>query len=325
MEMSKVCVIGAGRLSSRRIYPYLGAAGVQLVGVCDKEFAKAETNARRFGGRPYAQVDDMLDNEKPDAVIVCIGPQQHYEMAARLMRKGFPVYTEKPPAPNADMALELARISKETGMLCTTAFKKRYNVAYNRAKEWLESFDRAKHYAISVDYACAAYANKSPETSFLLDFAIHLIDLTPYLFGDVREVFSFSKGPDAYAVSVKFESGAVGSLSFNCGRTFALPTEEVEITVEGGNSMSIHNSSCWKIVEKGKATEWREPPTFVSAGDSGNETGHFAELVDFFDAVRHKRSTRSHVYESYKSMLFYEAILKSSERGEVVPIVYEQP
>ncbi|CAG7629917.1 Gfo/Idh/MocA family protein [Paenibacillus allorhizosphaerae] len=324
MDEIKVCVIGAGRLSSKRIYPYLGTGGGQLVGVCDKDLSKAETNAVRYGSRPYSKVDEMLEIEKPDAVIVCIGPEQHYEMAIKLMKLGFPVYTEKPSAPDAAMALEMARISQETGVLCTTAFKKRYNVAYNRAKKWLASFDSSKHYAISVDYASAPYSNDSPRSFFLLDFAIHMIDLTPYLFGDISEVFSFSKGPNAYAVSVKFVSGAIGSLSFNCGRTYELPTEEVEITLEGGNFMSIHNSSCWKIAEDGKAVEWREPPTFISSGDSGNETGHLAEIADFLEAVRCKRSTRSNIYESYKSMVFYEAIKRSAENGEVVKVIYEE-
>ena len=87
--------------------------------------------------------------------------------------------------------------------------------------------------------------------------------------------------------------------------------------------MSVHNSSSWKIGVDGKCVEWREPPTFTSAGDSGNETGHLAELVDFIDAIREGRSTRSCIYESYKSMALYEAIAESARTGEVVRPVYE--
>jgi predicted dehydrogenase len=320
MSDLKIAIIGAGKLATRRIYPYIGAAGGQLVGVCDLDAAKAETNARRFGGRHYTELERMLATEKPDAVIVCIGPTQHAQLAPAIMRMGYPVYTEKPPAATALEAYSVARVSAETGMLCSTAFKKRYSIAYSRAKQWIAMQPPDSLYSISVDYASAQYANTNARNDFLLDFAIHLIDLSLYLLGDAKEVFCFAKGKDAYAVSVKFMNGAVGSFQFNCGRSFTVPTEEMELTARGGNFMTIHNSSVWRITENGQPKEWREPPTFISSGDSGNDTGHLAEIADFFEAIKSNRTTRSNIYEGYKSMVFYEAIKQSAETESVVQI-----
>lgn len=323
MPEPRICMIGAGNLSTRRIYPYIGAAGAQLVGLCDLDTEKVERNARLFGGTAYSDFREMLEQQKPDGVMICIGPQQHYELAIEVMRMGYPVYTEKPPAPTAAQALEMVRVSKETGQLCSIAFKKRYNTANTRAKQWLSQFDPADYYSISADYASKQYSNDSLRRDFLHDFTIHMIDLVSYLFGDASEVFSFSKGKDAYAVSIKFVSGAVGSLNLNCGRTYNVPTEEVELTVKGGNFMTIHNSSSWKITEKEQPVEWREPPTFISAGDSGNDTGHLAEIVDFIKAIQEKRSTRSNITESYKSVVLYEAIRDSAETGKIIKVTYD--
>lgn len=323
MEDLRICIVGAGSLSSRRIYPYIGAAGAVLAGACDLDAEKVRRNTMRFGGRPYSNHVEMLESERPDAVIVCIGPEQHYELAIDIMKRGYPVYTEKPPAPTAAQALEMARVSKETGQLCSIAFKKRYNVANSRAKEWLAKFDPDDLYSISADYASRQYENNSLKRDFLHDFTIHMLDLMGYLFGDVAEVFCFSKGKDAYAVSLKFASGAVGSLNLNCGRSYAVPTEEVEISVRGGHFMTIHNSSAWRISENERGVEWREPPTFISAGDSGNETGHLAEIVDFFQAVREGRTTRSNIYESYKTVVLYEAIRDSTATGQVIRVRYD--
>lgn len=323
MKDLKIGIVGAGKLATKRIYPYIGAAGGHLVGVCDLDAEKAARNARRFGGTVYADYREMIEREKPDAVMVCIGPEQHAELAPAILKLGLPVYTEKPPAPTAKQALEIARLAKNTGLLCTTAFKKRYNVSNNRAKEWLAKFAPEDYYSISVDYCSAQYANVTPRNDFLLDFAIHQIDLIPYLFGDVDEVFCYAKGKDAYAVSARFAHGGVGAFNFNCGRSFQVPTEEIELTVRGGNFMTIHNSSVWRITESGQPCEWREPVTFVSSGDSGNDTGHLAEIVDFFAALREGRSTRSEIYQSYKSMVFYEAIRASAESGRTVKVEYE--
>lgn len=322
-EPPRLCIVGAGALSSRRIYPNIGAAGARLVGICDLDNEKATRNARIFGGTVYDDLPAMLEAEKPDGVIICIGPEMHAKLAPEVMRAGIPVYTEKPPAPTAAAAREVARVSRDTGILCTTAFKKRYTTAASRAKQWLAQFPEEDRYALSIDYASAQYRNESPRTSFLLDFCIHVIDLTLYLFGDVKRVFAFSRGLDAYAVSLDFACGAVGSLSFSCGRSFGVPTEETELTVKGGNFMTIHNSSDWRITENQKPVEWREPTTFTSGGDSGNDTGHLAEIVDFLAAIRENRTTRSNIFESVKSMALYEAIKESSETGKIVTIPEE--
>lgn len=324
MNDPRVCIVGAGQLSSRRIYPYIGVAGGQLVGICDLDRTKAEQNARRFGGCAYTDLDQMLDTEHPDGVIICIGPEEHAALAARLLRKGFPVYTEKPPALTATATLEVVRMARETGVLCMTAFKKRYAHAYVRAKEWMNNQRRTDLLSISIDYASARYDNEGGlNTSFLLDFAIHSIDLVGFLGGRVEEVFCFAQDSHAYAVSLRFQDGGVGTLSLNDGRSFVVPTEEVEITFHGGNFMTIHNSSCWRITENGQPSEWREPPTFTSAGDSGNDTGHLAELVDFLCAIQEGRGTRSEIAESYKSMVLYEAIKKSAETKSLVSVSYE--
>ena len=324
MAEPRICIVGAGHLSTNRIYPYVGAAGGVLAGVCDLDRSKAERNARRWGGAVYTELGEMLDAEAPDGVIICIGPEAHAELAPVVMRRGIPVYTEKPPAPTAAAALEVARVSKQTGVLCSTGFKKRYAAAYVRAKEWIATLPPDSLQAISVVRGSGRYSNADPRHELLLDFEIHVIDLVQYLMGDVDEVFAMTREGHAWSISLRFANGAVGSLSAADGRSFQIPTEEVEITAEGGNFMSIHNSSCWRITRDGQPCEWREPPTFASSGDSGNDTGHLAELADFVGAVREGRTTRSNIYESYKSMALYEAIKQSAASDRPVSVAYEQ-
>ncbi len=323
MSETRVCVVGAGNLSSRRIYPYLGTTGAVLAGVCDLDREKAEEKTRLYGGAAFAEMGEMLDQTKPDGVVICIGPEQHAALSKEAIRRGIPVYTEKPPAPSAAAALEIASLSRQSGVPVVTGFKKRYATAYSRAKVWLDERDPSEQLSISIDYASATYANDSPRTSFLLDFGIHAIDLIGFLFGDVKRVFAFHRDEHAYAVSLLFASGAVGSLNLNDGRSFTIPTEEVEISLRNGTFMSIRNSSSWRITEGGKATEWREPATFVSGGDSGEDTGHLTELVSFVRSLKAPASLRSNIYESYKSMVLYEAISCSATSGTIVDVEYK--
>jgi hypothetical protein len=74
-----------------------------------------------------------------------------------------------------------------------------------------------------------------------------------------------------------------------------------------------------------KTVEWREPPTYISRGDSGRETGHLVEIEDFVAALKEKRTaTRSSIYESYKSMVLHDAIKLSAETVQIVEPIYEQ-
>lgn len=304
---ARIAIVGAGRHASGSIYPFIGKAGAELVGVCDLNGELAARNARRFGGRAYGDLETMLNKEGPDGVIICIGPDAHAQLAPIALRRGIPVYTEKPAAATAQETLELARLSAETGVLCTTAFKKRYAVAYDRARRWLDGFAAGALCSVSMARRSGHYSNESPRHDFLLDFGIHGIDLLQYLAGDADKVFCFGRGGGhAYAISIRFRSGAVGAMDWNDGRSFSVPTEEVELTVDGG-----------------QPSEWREPSTFTSQGDGGNDTGHLAEIVDFLSAVREKRKTRSDIFESYKSMVLYEAIAQAARTEEVVTVHYE--
>src|SRR5277367_4837908 len=169
----RLCIVGAGQLSTARIYPYIGAAGAQIVGVCDMDAEKAERNARRFGGKPYGKVEAMLAEQKPDGVVICVGPGAHATLAKLVLNLGYPVYTEKPPALSSADALEVARVARKAGLLCTTAFKKRYSQAYTRAKKWIEQRPASDLLSLSFDYCSAAYDN-TPARNHLNDFCIHI-------------------------------------------------------------------------------------------------------------------------------------------------------
>ncbi|MFN4228115.1 MAG: Gfo/Idh/MocA family protein [Candidatus Ratteibacteria bacterium] len=320
MDFSKICIIGAGRHSTNRIYPYISVAGGKIVGVCDIDFQKAINNSERFGGRPYKDYKEMIEKENPDGVIICINAKMHAELSKEIMKMGYHVYVEKPPCPSSKDALEMAEISKQTNRICATGFKKRYALCYKKAKEWLSKFNEDEFYSISIDYASGKFKNTTLDDRFIFDFAIHAFDLVLYLFGDFESVFAFAKDLDAYAITIKFKNKAVGTLNLTDMRNMNFPTEEVEITLKDGNFMTIHNSSIYKIVENGKVVEYREPPTFISSGDSGFDTGHLSELIDFINSIKNNTLPLSNIFTSYKTMLLYESVIKSVETGKVVSI-----
>jgi predicted dehydrogenase len=71
----------------------------QVVANSDLDYERADSAGRRYGvERSYTDYHEMLQQEKPDGVIVCVAADFHARTAIELMQAGYHVYTEKAPA-----------------------------------------------------------------------------------------------------------------------------------------------------------------------------------------------------------------------------------
>ncbi len=312
-------IIGAGRLASNRIYPALRYVDdLELAAVCDLDERRARRNARRFGGEQvYIDHRRMLSEANLDGVVVCVGPESHEALAIEVMEAGLPVYTEKPPAVTAAGARRVLEASRRTGRLCVTAFKKRYAPAYVRARAIVNGPDFGAPHLLSIDYASGPYRNDpdNPRSWFLLDFCIHIIDLSRFLFGEVAEVFAWERERTVYAVSLRFVNGAVGTLAMTSHRDYAVSTEKVELTGAQGRMISMANSIELTYWQDREIRAWHSPSFATAGGDSLVETGFQPELAAFVAACRGGPEPPSTIGSGYRTMLLYEAIKRSAEAG----------
>lgn len=320
----RIGIIGAGRLSSSRIYPCLHTLPVQLAAVCDLDRQKAELNAQKFGGQAvYTDPEVMLAEADLDAVIVCVGPEWHSQLAIQVMEAGLPVYTEKPPSIRLADAYTMLETSRRLDKVCMTGFKKRFAPAYRKARTAITSGDFGAPSLLSIDYACGpTYANDpdNPRSQLLLDFGIHIIDLSRYLFGDVAEVYTRAQGDSTYAVSLLFRNGALGVLALSGNRDWNVSTEKVEVTGAPGQFLSVENSVSLVRYSGSTLVDWHNPTFSTARGDSLVETGFQPELKEFVACVREGREPESSIASSYRTMCLYEAIARSVQKNGPVAV-----
>ena len=315
-KILKTALVGTGNLSTSRIYPYLSTAGMKVQAVAARNFDHAEEKCALYGGRPYTDWQEMIAQETPDVVIACVGPELHYEAARFCIERNIPIYTEKPPASNAVQMAELIKLATRHQSFCMTGFKKRYSACYKRAKQWLNTFAVSDWECFSMDWYAGKFdLDRNPKETVLLDFGIHAIDLVTWLFGPAEKIAAFAKGWDSFAITLKMTSGMIGTLTFSDHRSFAFPGEETEITISGGNAMSIHNSTSWRIQKDGCPVEWFEPPTCLAGGDSGYNTGMLKELEVFADCVRRGDAPLENLETSLHTLRLYDAITLSVKKG----------
>ncbi|WP_435136198.1 Gfo/Idh/MocA family protein [Actinacidiphila sp. bgisy144] len=101
----RTAVVGAGAIARGAHLPALAAladeGGVQVAAVVDV----AEDAARAAAGQfavpgAFTDVGAMLDQVRPDLVVLCTPPALHREQAIAALRAGAHVWCEKPPCPS---------------------------------------------------------------------------------------------------------------------------------------------------------------------------------------------------------------------------------
>lgn len=322
--LTRLAVVGCGRLATSRLYPCFPRLPVRLAGVCDLDAAKARQNARRYGGEAvFTDAAEMLDRTRPDGLVACVGPEAHVALALLALERGIPVYTEKPPAPSAREAWRVARAARAAGKLCMTAFKYRYAPSIVKAREIALAPEFGGLSALSLFRTSGPYKNEpgNARSSFLLDFCIHAIDQALFLGGAAAEVYACSPAPDRYALTIRFASGAAGALCFSCRGAWKAPQDRTELLGAAGHTVSIADQVYLTYRVDGQPRYEHAPRFCTAGGDSLLETGFLPELEAFVAHLRGERKVEeipSRIAEAAQSMALYEAIVASAASGRPV-------
>lgn len=312
-------MIGAGKHASRNIYPYFHFLdGVDILANADLDEAKGKAVARAFGvPRTYTDYRRMLEEERPDGVIVCVGPAFHAQVAPELMELGYHVYTEKPPANSSEDARRMLAVQRKTGRICMVAFKKRFAPAYVKAKEIIVSEEFGRPLLLN---ALRTTGSKSEDPSdYLLPWGCHAIDLLPFLFGPVKRVFALTseRRTLAYSINVEFDNGAVGNLSVS-NRSGCW--EEVSAIGSSFVRVVVTNSTEMLKYRYEEPVSGHKVSYSHGACSSAIEQGFVGELQEFVDAIREGREPVSSIADAAHSMAVYDAIERSPEARQAVDV-----
>ena len=100
--MFRVGLIGCGSISAVHAQVLRELDDIQLAACADILPERAEAAASRWDCAGYTDWRAMLDGERLDAVHICAPHHLHPGMADEAARRGIAVFTEKPPAIDAD-------------------------------------------------------------------------------------------------------------------------------------------------------------------------------------------------------------------------------
>src|SRR3546814_6075767 len=98
----RVAVVGAGYVANHHLAALGSVDFVELVGICDTNLEAARSMAVRHSiPLVVADLAELLEQSRPDAVHVLTPPASHAAIALAAMEHGCPVLVEKPMADSA--------------------------------------------------------------------------------------------------------------------------------------------------------------------------------------------------------------------------------
>ena len=113
----RVGLVGAGYIADWHAQGLRSVENVELVAVCDRALAKAQTMAAKFDvAQVYGSLEGMLAAEKLDAVHILVPPDFHFEAARMALKAGVNVLLEKPMCERAADCEALVRLAAERGL-----------------------------------------------------------------------------------------------------------------------------------------------------------------------------------------------------------------
>jgi len=230
----RIAVVGAGFFSQFHLDGWTQIPGVEVVGLCDFDIAKANTLAQKFGiAKVYDKLTTMLDEAAPDLVDVVTPPVSHASILNSLYTRGLPIICQKPFGVSYAQALMFAQTAKEHGIDLIVHENFRFMPWYREMRRLIVSGYLGDMHGVSFRLRPGdgqgpnAYLDRQPYFQtmprlLVAETAIHFIDTFRYLMGEVEAVYArlrqlnpAIRGEDAGLITFEFKNGAAGLFDGN--------------------------------------------------------------------------------------------------------------
>ncbi|WP_186420356.1 Gfo/Idh/MocA family oxidoreductase [Bosea sp. CS1GBMeth4] len=232
-------VIGAGLIGRRHLRTIADHPDFALAGIADLN-AEAVA-AQNPGARIFADYRRLLDEARPEAVIVASPNQLHGENGIECARRGIHILVEKPVTDTLEAAAALIAEVDRTGVRSLVGHHRRHH----RQAGTLRDLLRERRIGDLVGVS-AVWAACKPESYFaaapwrtqagggpVLINLIHEIDLLRFAVGEIAAVGAVTSNhrrgfrvEDTAAVLIEFETGALGSIFISDSAVSPWTTEQ---------------------------------------------------------------------------------------------------
>lgn len=136
--MIDVAVVGLGKMGLSHLSMIKAHPEVNLVGVCDATGYLLDILSKYTGVATYKDLGKMLDEARPETIIVATPTHLHAGMIREAFRRGIHVFCEKPLVIDPAESVELAALAEEKGIVTQVGYHNRFVGAFREVQRLLE-------------------------------------------------------------------------------------------------------------------------------------------------------------------------------------------
>ncbi len=240
---TKVAVIGAGAMGRNHLRVLNDLEGAQLVGLADVDEATAQRAARPYGIPAYLDYTELLDKEKPDAVVIAVPTIMHCEVALAAISRGMHLLVEKPIAFTVEEGQEIIDAANKAGVVLTVGHIERYNPAVLELHKRLQRGELGRVFQIHAR-RLGPFPPRVRDVGVVIDLASHDVDIMRFLTGsEVVRIYAetarriHTDHEDLLSGLLRFADNSIGVLDIN----WLTPTKIRELMVTGEKGMFLVN------------------------------------------------------------------------------------
>ena len=207
----KVGIIGIGYLGKFHVEKYALIPEVQIVGLVDCLFPKAQEWAVKLGTRAFSDYQELLG--AVDAVSVVVPTDQHHRLAKDFLQSGSDVLLEKPISSTLWEAEDLIATAKKYGRILQVGHLERFNPAIQAAR------DKIRAPLFIESHRLTPFRGRGTEVDVVLDLMIHDLDIILHVVRSKVEhihavgVPVLTEKVDIANARVQFEGGCVANIT----------------------------------------------------------------------------------------------------------------
>jgi len=210
-ERVPVAVVGAGEFGRNHARVYGELQDTELLGIFDRDAAKARAVAEEFGTRVFGDLEELRGCVK--AASVAVPTEAHSEVGCRLLDMGIDVLVEKPMATDLAQADALLKAAKRNQRILQVGHVERFNPAVIAVEPIV---NRPLFFEV---HRLGVFTARSLDVDVIYDLMIHDLDILLALVKEpVTEVKAvgipvLTDKVDIAHARLEFEGGAVANVT----------------------------------------------------------------------------------------------------------------
>ena len=295
--LGKVTVgfLGAGNFAQGFLLPNLQQeGGTVLVGVCTGNGLNAANVARNFGfDFATTEPKEILENTSINTVFIASRHNLHARYAIDALKAGKHVFVEKPLALSLEELKQIRSAYDEVGKtkspIVLVGFNRRFSPHCRQVKRFFENAvgPFVINYRVNAGLVPITHWTRDLDEGGgrIIGEVCHFVDLMQYV-TESRPVKVFteplssaaagSQDDDSVIVTLKFEDGSIGTITYLANGDPSMPKERVEIS-STSRSAIIDNFQYLTLYQQGRKRDFKL---------SAIEKGHREEVHSFLQAIQ---------------------------------------